>query len=384
MSCTFPFAANDVAVNSIYNDDLAEQDAKERGVLPRPQEIKSEINARGAFIRQPNRFTTPFGDKEGELKAEKGKYHLFWAKGCHWSNRASITRELLGLEDAISISIVDHTGESNIYGWGFTDQPDRIDATTGLKFLSEAYLKADPEYRGRATVPALVDKETLKVVNNDYHRLTNYLEVNFREFQKEDAPDLYPKKLRVEIDRFNDWLFPNINNAHYRMAFCQSLVAYNEAYDDFFTAMDKLDKRLEESRFLFGDYVTDSDIRFFVTLARWDSYYYKNLGPQKKRMVDHKNIWAYARDLYEITAFKNNTYFKDFSRVESKPGIFKSYNERFVDQIDFEGLWSAPQDRKKLSRTPDEKFLRHPKGETAEQYKSVISQSRWNTPGAEV
>ena len=384
MSCGGFNAAAEVVGNTLYSDELAEEDAKERGVLPRPQEIKAEINERGAFIRQPNRFTTPFGDGEGELKAESGKYHLFWAKGCHWSNRASITRELLGLEDAISISIVDHTGVSNIYGWGFTDQPERKDATTGLKFLSEAYRNADPDYRGRATVPALVDKESLKVVNNDYHRLTNYLQVNFREFQAADAPDLYPKHLRTEIDRLNDWLFPNINNAHYRMAFCQSLVAYNEAFDDFFAAMEKLDQRLENSRFLFGDYVTDSDIRFFVTLTRWDSYYYKNLGPQKKRMVDHKNIWAYARDLYEIPAFKNNTYFRDFSRVPSKPGIFKSYNERFVDQIDYEGLWSAPQDRKKLSRTPNEKFLRHPVGETPEEYKTVIQPSRWNTPGAEV
>ena len=104
---------------------------------------------------------------------------------------------------------------ANIYGWGFTDQPNRQDATTGLKFLSEAYRNADPDYRGRATVPALVDKETLKVVNNDYHRLTNYLQVYFREFQSPDAPDLYPVALREEIDRLNDWLFPNINNAHY-------------------------------------------------------------------------------------------------------------------------------------------------------------------------
>ena len=363
-------------VNLIYSDEQAEANAKERGVLPRPQEIKAEINERGAFIRQPNHFTTPFGNKEGELKAESGKYHLFWAKGCHWSNRASIARELLGLTDAISISIVGPTGDKNIYGWGFPDQLDFTDPETGLKFLSEAYLKADPDYRGRSTVPALV--------NNDYHRLTNYLEVFFRPFQAEDAPDLYPKALRTEIDRLNDWLFPNINNAHYRMAFCQSLAAYEEAYDDFFSAMDKLEERLSERRFLFGDYVTDSDIRFYVTLARWDSYYYKNLGPQKKRMTEYKNIWAYARDLYEIPAFKNNSYFRDFSRVSSKQGIFKSFNERFNDQIDYEKLWSTPQDRKKLSRTPEEKFLRHPAGETFEEYVSEIRPSRWNTPGAEV
>lgn len=363
-------------------DELARRDAEERGVLPRPQEIKAEIDHRGAFIRQPNRFTTQFGKNEGELKAEKGRYHLFWAKGCHWSNRASITRELLGLEDTISISIVTHTGDSNIYGWGFSDQPDRTDKETGLKFLSEAYLKADPDYRGRSTVPSLVDKTNNAVVNNDYHRLTNYFEVNFREFQAKDAPDLYPIALREEIDRLNDWLFPNINNAHYRMAFCQSLQAYDEAYDDFFSAMDKLEERLENRRFLFGDYVTDSDIRFYVTLARWDSYYYKNLGPQKKRMTEYKNIWAYARDLYEIPAFKNNTYFKDFSREKKRAGIFNSYNARFVDQIDYDKLWSTPQTRRFLSHTPDEKLLRHPADETPEEYYTPISKSDWNIPGA--
>lgn len=128
-------------------------------------------------------------------------------------------------------------------------------------------------------------------MNNDYHRLTNYFEVAFEPWQAEDAPDLYPEHLRKEIDILNDWLFPNINNAHYRMAFSQSLTAYNEAYDDFFNAMDKLEERLEYNRFLFGDYVTDSDARFFVTLARWDSYYYRNLGPQKKRMTEYRNIW---------------------------------------------------------------------------------------------
>jgi len=365
-----------------FTDDIAETNAKERGVLPRPKEILAEIDDRGAFIRQPNRFTTPFGNGDDELKAAKGKYHLFWAKGCHWSNRASITRELLGLQDTISISIVTATGVSNKYGWGFGDQPGYEDAQTGLKFLSEAYLNADPDYRGRSTVPALVDKDSKKVVNNDYHRLTNYLEVNFREFQDPDAPDLYPKELRREIDRLNDWLFPNINNAHYRMAFCQSLVAYNEAYDDFFAAMDKLEDRLEHNRFLFGDYVTDSDIRFYVTLARWDSYYYHNLGPQKKRMMEYKNIWAYARDLYEIPAFKNNTYFKDFSKASRNLGIFHSFNARFNDQIDYDAIWSQGQSRRFLSRTPDEKFLRHPQGESAADYYSDIAPSDWNIPGA--
>ncbi|MGN0341790.1 MAG: glutathione S-transferase C-terminal domain-containing protein [Roseburia sp.] len=344
---------------NIYTDALAEQFAKERGVAPRPQEIKNEIDERGAFVRQPNHFATPFGDGEGQLKAASGKYRLFWAKGCHWSNRAAIVRELLGLQDAISIHIVSHTGETNRYGWGFPEDENFEDPVLGIKFLSEVYKNADSSYTGRATVPALVDVESKKIVNNDYHRLTNYLEVAFRPWQDKDAPDLYPEDKRKEIDDFNDWLFPNINNAHYRMAFCQSLEAYQEAFEDFYSAMDQLEERLSKQRFLFGDYVTDSDVRFFVTLARFDTHYYRNLGPIKKRVVDYENIWAYARDLYEIPAFQNNTYFRDFAKARGKDQLFASFNARFADQIDYKAFWSTPQDRKKLSSTPEEKFLRH-------------------------
>lgn len=344
----------------IITDEVLAQEAAERGVKERAKELVSEIDERGAFVRQPNHFTTPFGEGEGELKAEAGKFRLFWAKGCHWSNRASIVRELLGLENAISINRVSFLGQKSNYGWGFPQNENHEDPVLGIKFLAEVYNNADPEYKGRSTVPALVDIATKKVVNNDYHRLTNYLEVNFRPFQAENAPDLYPEALRKEIDEFNDWLFPNINNAHYRMAFCQSLEAYQEAFDDFYNSMDLLEERLENNRFLFGDYVTDSDVRFFVTLARFDTHYYRNLGPIKKRVVDYKNIWDYCRDLYEIPAFKNNTYFRDFARESVGKGTsFESYNSRFADKIDFAAIWSAPQERKKLSKTPDEKFLRH-------------------------
>jgi putative glutathione S-transferase len=326
---------------------------------PRPKEIENEIDERGAFIRQPNHFTTPFGEAEGELKAESGRYRLFWAKGCHWSNRASIVRELLGLEEAIGINLVGHSKENSAYGWEFVYNEDRKDPVLKAQFLSEFYCNADPDYKGRCTVPALVDVTTKKVVNNDYHRLTNYFETAFRPFQAADAPDLYPVELRSEIDAYNDWLYPNVNNATYRMMFAQSITAYEEAFDDFYRALDQIEERLSASRFLFGDYVTDSDVRLFVTLARFDTHYYRNLGPIKRRVADYENIWGYLRDLYVIPAFRGNTYFRDIaaSRSDNK-SLFQDFNSRFVDQIDYEGIWSAPQNRKQLSKTPEEKFKR--------------------------
>lgn len=327
----------------------------------RPKEIEKEIDERGAFIRQPNHFTAPFGDNEHDLKAESGRYRLFWAKGCHWSNRASIVRELLGLEDAISINLVGHSKENRPYGWEFVYNEDSRDPVLGAQFLSEYYYHADPDYQGRCTVPALVDITTKKVVNNDYHRLTNYFETAFRAFQSPDAPDLYPELLRKEIDDYNDWLFPNINNGTYRMMFAQSVAAYEEAFDDFYHALDLIEERLAKNRFLFGDYVTDSDVRLFVTLARFDTHYYRNLGPVKHRVVDYENIWEYCRDLYEIPAFRNNTYFRDIAAPQSESrAFFQGFDSRFADQIDYEKIWSAPQNRKELSSSPDEIFRRYP------------------------
>ncbi|WP_019555062.1 glutathione S-transferase C-terminal domain-containing protein [Propionispira raffinosivorans] len=324
---------------------------------PRPKETENEIDANGAFVRQNNHFTAKFGPQENENPVEANRYRLIWAKGCNWSNRAAIVRELLGI-DAISVNLVGRTERTVDLGWEFCYDEKHKDPILDVEFLSELYANADPEYKGRATVPALVDSKTKKVINNDYHKLTNYFEVDFAEFHKENAPDLYPETLRSEIDKFNEWLFHNINNGVYKAAFAQTIGAYNDAFNHFYKGLDELEKRLGKNRFLFGDYVSDSDVRFFVTLARFDISYYRHLGPVRNRIVDFKNIWGYARDLYQIPAFKNNTYFKDLAKQTGNTNtIFVDYNTRFWNQIDFAALWGEPHDRARLSKDPDHKFL---------------------------
>ncbi|MBP2650089.1 MAG: putative glutathione S-transferase [Firmicutes bacterium] len=324
---------------------------------PRPKETENEIDTKGAFVRQENRFTTPFGTGKKENPVEANRYRLIWAKGCNWSNRAAIVRELLGI-DAVSVNLVGRTKREVDLGWEFIYDENNTDPILGEQFLSQLYANADPEYQGRATVPALVDIKTKKVVNNDYHKLTNYFEVDFAPFHKKNAPDLYPKNLRQDIDALNDWLFHNINNGVYKAAFAQSIEAYTAAFDNFYKGLDELEKRLETRRFLFGDYVTDSDVRFFVTLARFDISYYKHLGPVRNRIVDFKNIWGYARDLYQITAFKNNTYLRDLAEAHGDTDTnFVDYNTRFWNQIDFDALWGEPHNREALSNDPKHKFL---------------------------
>ncbi len=367
-----------------YSDELAESYAEQSGVLPRPAETRNEIDEKGAFVRQANAFSKGFGEKEGEWQAADGRYRLFWAYGCNWSNRPVIVKDLLGLDRVITDQPVFGTGETNKYGWGFPDQPEHKDPATGAYFLSEFYRNADPSYRGRATTPSLVDIDRKIIVNNDYHRLTNYIEVQFRPYQPVDAPDLYPKKYRREIDQFNDWLFPHINNAHYRMAFCQSAAAYQEAFEDFYDSMDKLEERLSHNRFLFGDFITDSDIRFYVTLVRWDLTYYRNVGPTKHRIVDYPNIWAYVRELYSIPAFHKVGFLKEQAERFRKTGeeaLFKDYSTRIAWQVDYEALWAPDHEvRKALSTHPDSYFLHHPVNESAEDYQSEISASPWNRP----
>lgn len=360
---------------NITREEQIELLAKEAGVKPRPSEVKDEIDERGAFIRQPNAFTTPFGDKEDQLKADENRFGIFWMHGCHWSNRPVIARDILGLENVIGEV---HTTSGGKYGHSFPDYDGQKDPLGGAYFLSQYYFNANPDFKGRATTPTLVDYKEKKAVNNDYHRLSNYIEVQFRKYQPVDAPDLYPVKYRKEIDEFNDWLFPHINNSHYSMAFCQSWEAYNEAYEDFFDSLEKLDKRLSENRFLFGDFITDADIRLYVTLVRWETWYYKNVGPMKKRVTEYENLWGYVKDLFSLPVFKKYTFFEFPEKTGD--GIFETYDKRIASQVPYEKLWATDGERKKLSNSPDEVFKKHPEGETVEDYQTEISQSKWNSP----
>ena len=317
-----------------------------RKIRVRPQEVVSEIDENGYFVRQPNHFTEGFG--EGKNPVEKGRYHLVWAKLCHWSNRASIVRELLGLEDAISVNMVDHAKHEKNLGWEFVYDKDHIDPVLGIQFLSEAYYKADDDYTGRTTVPALIDTKTGKVVNNDYTWLTNYFEVDFKPFHKKGAPDLYPEDLREEIDKLNDIIFREVNNGVYKAGFARKQKAYDRAYNMVFNRLDWLEERLANQRYLFGDRLTESDVRLYVTLVRFDCAYYPVFRLNKKLLRDYPNLWAYARDLYQTPGFGDTTNFaaiKKHYHIDCCP----SNEFAIVPNGPDETLWMIPHGREKLS-----------------------------------
>ncbi|WP_379144533.1 glutathione S-transferase family protein [Paenibacillus sp. sgz500992] len=275
-------------------------------------EDANEITKDGAFNRQKNRFTTPFGEGPGELPAEAGRYRLLWARICPWAHRAVIVRELLGLQEVISLGTASPVRTEN--GWEFSLDEGGVDPLLGIRYLPEIYAETDPEYSGRATVPAVVDVTTRKVVNNDYFRLTNYFETAFKPFHKAGAPDLYPEALRSDIDALNDILFHEMNNGVYKAGFAKSQQAYEQAYDVLFARLDQLEERLSTRRYLLGDQITDADVRLYVTLARFDVAYYSVFRTNRNRIVDFPNLWNYAKDLYQTPGFGDTTDFEAIKR----------------------------------------------------------------------
>lgn len=324
-------------------------------------DVSREISATGAYQRQSNAFETPFGDGPDELPVEAGRYRLLAVGSCPWAHRQLVALNVLGLTDAVSIGMADVPRTPN--GWRFSLDKDNRDPVLGYEYVTDAYLAADPNYDKRATVPAVVDVTTGKVVNNDYHRLTNYWEVEWAALHKPGAPDLYPVELRDEIDELNAWLFEKVNDGVYKCGFAVNQESYEAAYDSLFAALDDLEERLATRRFLFGDYVTDSDIRLYVTLARFDAAYYAKFRANRQRIVDFENLWGYARDLYEIDGFGSTTnfdvikggYFRLTASSVLKP-------DTIIPKGPDETAWLKPHDRAKLSATPDQKFRPHTQG----------------------
>ncbi|GIJ45531.1 glutathione-dependent reductase [Virgisporangium aliadipatigenens] len=259
----------------------------------------------GEFVRQPNRFTDP-------VTAEAGRYVLYASLACPWAHRSIIVRELLGLQEALPLRIVDPIRDEK--GWRFTLDPDGRDPVTGALYLSELYLGTDPAFEGRVTVPAVWDTVTSRVVSNDYPRLTLTWETTFAPLHRPGAPDLYPEPLRAEIDALNDELFRDVNNGVYRCGFATTQSAYEAAFHALFARLDVLEERLGERRYLHGDAITDSDVRLYTTLVRFDAVYHGHFKCNLRKLAEYPHLWGYARDLYRTPGFGSTTDFDHIKR----------------------------------------------------------------------
>ncbi len=277
-------------------------------------QLPAESNGRGAFVRQRYVFRDRFtADGSSGFPAAAGRYHLYVSLACPWAHRAIIVRQLLGLGAVISMSVVDPIRDER--GWAFRDGDGHgPDPVNGFQFLSEAYRRTDPAYDLRVTVPCIWDRETGRLVTNNFPDMTLDFETQFTAFHRPDAPDLYPEPLRPEIDTVNQMIYTEVNNGVYKAGFATSQDAYAAAVTALFQRLDWLEERLARQRFLVGAQLTEADIRLFTTLVRFDAVYYGHFKCNLRRLVDYPNLWAYARDLYQHEGIGDTVNFDHIKR----------------------------------------------------------------------
>lgn len=254
-----------------------------------------------------------YGPTDGETwPVEAGRYRLVAAKACPWATRTIVVRQLLGLEDVISLGTPGPTHDAR--SWTFDLDPDGLDPVLGIHFLRDAYDKRFPGYPRGITVPAIVEVESGKVVTNDFPWITHDFFFEWREYHREGAPDLWPAHQREEMEAVMKRIYTEVNNGVYRCGFAGSQESYDAAYDRLWTAMDWLEARLGESRYLMGDAITEADVRLFTTLARFDPVYHGHFKCNRQKLTELPNLWGYARDLYQQPAFGQNT---DFDQIKA-------------------------------------------------------------------
>lgn len=272
----------------------------------------------GRFIRQASQFRhwiTPDGRPgttgEGGFAAEPDRYHLYVALICPWASRTLMVRKLKGLEDIISVSVVEPFLTDQ--GWRFGNFPGAdADPLNGAEYLHEIYSRVRPDYSGRATVPVLWDKRRGVIVNNESADIVRMLNTAFDELTGSSL-DLYPSDLHDAIDELNERLYSHLNNGVYQAGFARSQNAYAEAYEKVFAMLDELEQRMSDGRpYLFGDRLTESDIRLFVTLVRFDLAYYGLFKCNRNLIAQMPNLCSYV------------------ARVRALPGIDETVNSDHI------------------------------------------------------
>nr|WP_245852614.1 glutathione S-transferase C-terminal domain-containing protein [Isoptericola jiangsuensis] len=290
-------------------------------------------------------------DGEDGYPVEAGRYRLVAARACPWANRAIIVRRLLGLEDAISLGLAGPTHDER--SWTFDLDPGGKDPVLGMERIQEAYFRRDPDYPRGITVPAIVDTRDGAVVTNDFAQMTLDLSTQWTEHQRPGAPRLLPADPdeRAEMDAVMRRVFTEVNNGVYRCGFAGSQEAYDAAYVRLFDALDRLEDRLADRRFLMGSSITEADVRLFTTLVRFDAVYHGHFKCNRNKLTEMPVLWAYARDLFQLPGFGDTV---DFAQIkEHYYVVHRDINPTGIVPAgpDLSG-WTTPHGREALGDDP--------------------------------
>ncbi|MCH8071942.1 MAG: glutathione S-transferase family protein [Proteobacteria bacterium] len=275
-------------INGEWHDKWRDTEAKDGSFVRPDAKIRNWITATGE----------PGPSGHGGFKAEAGRYHLYIADSCPWAHRTMIFRLLKGLEDMVSVSVVNAISGAN--GWTFEAGHGVVpDPEFSAAYLYEIYQHSDSGYTGQVTVPTLWDKTQKKLVSNESGEIIRMFNSAFDDIGALEG-DYYPEQLRAEIDAVNELVYGAINNGVYRVGFATSQQAYEDAYNKLFAALDQLEDRLASRTYLVGEQLTEADWRLFTTLVRFDYVYYGAFRCNKRRIVDYPHLWQFVRDLYKM------------------------------------------------------------------------------------
>ncbi len=279
-------------------------------------QFAAETSDSGEFKRQEDAFRDRISaDGSTPFPAVAGRYHLYVSFACPWASRTIIVRHLKGLEHALGMTVVDPIRDER--GWAFRDPSGgtrsaasgkaddaeivspSTDPINGFYFLSEAYQATDPNFDGRVTVPALWDKETKRIVNNCEDDICRMFNDTFNVFAKNKDVDLFPKDIADEHEKLAGFIYDNLNNGVYKAGFATRQRPYEISCRKVFEALDQLEVRLSQSRYLFGQRIVEADWRLFCTLVRFDVVYHGHFKCNIRRIIDYPNLQGYLMDLYQ-------------------------------------------------------------------------------------
>lgn len=306
---------------------------------------------KGEFVRQASQFrnwVTADGaagpNGEGGFKAQADRYHLYVSLACPWAHRTLVFRRLKDLEELIGVTVVEPLMLEN--GWELGERGKKSSPVSGLDFLYQLYLLADPAYSGRVTVPTLWDKERRTIVSNESADIIRMFNQAFNHLIG-NGDDYCPTDLINEIDAINDRVYHHVNNGVYKVGFATTQEAYEKAYDQLFASLDWLENQLSEQRYLLGGKITEADWRLFTTMVRFDAVYFGHFKANKKRIEDYPNLANYLRELYQFPGIAETV---DFSQIKTHYyGSHKTINPTGIIPKGPELNFLRPHDRQRFS-----------------------------------
>ena len=279
----------------------------------------------GKFIREDAQFRD-WISKDGKFQPEAGRYHLYVCLACPWASRCLMMRKLKGLEEIISLSVVNPVMLE--HGWTFEDGPGVIaDPIIDADYMHEIYTHVDPTYSGRVTVPVLYDKKTDTIVNNESSDIIRMMNTAFDEIGATPG-DYYPADLRDEIDDINDYVYDHVNNGVYKAGFATEQQVYEKEAQNVDDALAKLNDRLEHQDYLVGDQLTEADIRLFTTLIRFEHVYFGHFKCNLHHLTEYPHLWEYTKRIYN---YENLADTVNFDHIQTH--YYKSHTMINPNQI---------------------------------------------------